>query len=135
MTLDVLPETKYVAVLRVQGDIDAESSGRLMVEVQGLLARGVRVVMLDLTECAYMSSTGLAALSSIFKQMRDLTRAEAEASWAVKNTLERAGELGPTRQLLLVNPNASVRRVLSLAGIETFITIYANLTQARAALL
>lgn len=116
----------HTMILHVEGDLDGATYGELLVETQQLLAYGVRYLVLDLTQCAYMSSAGLIVLTSIFKQMRDLTRNETGASWATKNALDRAGELGPARQLVLVNPSPPVERVITLAGMQSYIPIYAS---------
>ncbi len=133
MNLVVSSQNAQVTVLYVQGSVDGESYGQLFVEGSGLVTRGTRCLILELTECDYMSSAGLVALNSIFKQMRDLTRSETNASWATRNMLERAGELGPARQLVLVNPRSVVERVLSMAGFSSYVEIYPNLAQALAA--
>jgi anti-anti-sigma regulatory factor len=130
MNLTAQTQSKHATILHIEGSVDGETYGHLLVEAQQLLTRGVRTLVLELTHCDYMSSAGLMVLTTIFKQMRDLTRSESSASWTTKNTLERAGELGPARQLVLVNPNPSVERVLSLAGMQSFLPIYPNIAQA-----
>ncbi len=133
MNLVATPYDARATVLYVQGNVDGETYGHLMVEANALVTRGTRCLILELSACEYMSSAGLMALTSIFKQMRDLTRNEAGASWATRNTLERAGELGGARELVLVNPSSAVARVLDLAGIPSYLAMYPTLAQAIAA--
>jgi anti-anti-sigma factor len=130
MKLSTETPSRHVGIVHVQGDVDGETYGQLLVEAEQQLARGTRVLLLNLTDCAYMSSAGVMALTSIFKQLRERARSEDAASWATKNTLERAGELGPPRQLALVNPCPSVARVLELAGLSAFIPVYRDLSDA-----
>ncbi len=133
MKLKTETPSRHISILRVQGDVDGETYGQLLVEAEQLLARGTRVLLLDLTDCAYMSSAGLMALTSIFKQLRERARSEESASWATKNTLARAGELGTPRQFALVNPCPSVERVLELAAMTSYIPIYRAVSDALAA--
>lgn len=132
MTLTVNQNDNRVSVVRIQGSLDGATYGELLVEAQKLLAEGTRLLVLDFAACDYMSSAGLMVLTAIFKQMRDLTRNETGASWATKNAMERAGELGPARQLVIVNPCPPVERVLTLAGVQSYIPIYQDIAQALA---
>lgn len=132
MNLDVETPARGVTLLRVQGDVDGDSYGQLLVEAQQLIAGGARRLVIDLTECAYMSSAGVMAFTTIFKQMREMNRNRAGASWATQNVLDRAGEWGAERDLVLVNPSPAVRRVLDMAGIPAFVSIYATVDQALA---
>ncbi len=133
MNLTAHVPAKHTTVVSVVGSLDGATYGELLVELQQRLAEGARYLVLDLSYCDYMSSAGLMTLTTVFKQMRDLSRNEADASWATKNMLERAGELGPARQLVLVNPSPDIERVLTLAGIEAYIPIYLNIELALAA--
>ena len=132
MKLTVQAHPKHAVVLQVDGSLDGATYGHLLMEAQQLLAEGTRLLVLDFARCDYMSSAGLMALTSIFKQMRELSRNEAEASWATKNVLERAGELGPARQLVIVSPCPPVERVLTLAGVQSYIPIHQDVAQALA---
>lgn len=130
MNLVAEAPSKHARVLRVQGSVDGETFGRLLVEAQQLVMQGARCLVIDLSECEYMSSAGIMALTSVFKQLRELTRSEVNASWENKNVLERAGEVGPARQLVLVNPCPPVARVLNLAGVSAYIPIFPDVAQA-----
>ena len=130
MNLTARAYNKHATILHVQGNVDGETYGHLLVEAQQLVARGTRCLLLELSDCEYMSSAGLMALTSIFKQMRDLTRSEAALEWNAQNTMDRAGELGPARQLVLVAPCDDVQRVLNLAGMQSYLKIYPDLSQA-----
>jgi anti-anti-sigma regulatory factor len=130
MRLAAAPHSKEVVVLEIEGSVDGDSYGQLLVEAQGHVARNVRVLAFDLSHCTYMSSAGIVVLTTLYKQMRELNRSEASASWATKNVLERAGELGPQREIVLVNPTPAVRQVLDMAGIPSYIPVYASVQDA-----
>lgn len=123
---------KHTTIVYVHGSLDGATYGELLVEAQQILAQGVRLMILELTDCDYMSSAGLMVLTGIFKQMRDLTRSESAASWATRNVLERAGELGAPRRLALVNPRPDVERVITLAGMQSYVPIYRTVAEAMA---
>lgn len=130
MKLTAEEAARDVTVLRVQGDVDGETYGALMIQAQQLVAGGTRRLVIDLTLCDYMSSAGLMVFTTIFKQMRDMNRNQADASWATKNVLDRAGEWGAERELVLVGPSPDVQRVLNMAGIPAYISIYPGVKQA-----
>lgn len=130
MMLTTFPQTKYATTLCVRGALDGETYGQFVVEAQHLLAHNTRLLIVELSECEYMSSAGLLALTSLFKQMRELTRNETSATWATKNVLERAGELGPPHKLVIVNPRPAVERVLELAAMTAYIPMYPDVASA-----
>ena len=132
LTSEELP--RQIAILHVRGSFDGATYGQVLVEGEHLIARGARVLILDLGECDYMSSAGLMVLTSLWKRLRDLQLAENDASWETKNVLERAGALGPRRQLMLAGPCPPVLRVLNMAGMTAFLEIYQDVPAALTAL-
>ena len=130
MILTVEEVARGTTILRVQGDVDGETYGALLVQAQQLVSGGTRRLIVDLTRCDYMSSAGLMTFTAIYKQMRDLNRNQANASWATRNVLDRAGELGAERELVLAGPTLEVQRVLDMAGLTAYISIYPGVAQA-----
>jgi anti-sigma B factor antagonist len=59
-----------VAVLRVEGRIDALTSPQLEATLLGIIQRGERSIVIDLAEVDYISSAGLRVLLIGAKQMR-----------------------------------------------------------------
>jgi len=125
---------RHIAVLSVQGSFDGATYGQILVEGEQLVTRGARVLILDLTECEYMSSAGLMTLTLLWKRMRALQRAENDAAWETQNVLARAGVLGYRRQLILAGARPDVLRVLNLAGMPAYIEMYPDVPTALVAL-
>ncbi len=59
------------AVLRVAGEVDVYTAPQLRERVIRLLADGVRHVIVDLREVAFLDSTGLGALVGSLKRLRE----------------------------------------------------------------
>ncbi len=59
------------AVLRIAGEVDAYTAPQLRERVIRLLADGVRHVIADLREVAFLDSTGLGALVGGLKRLRE----------------------------------------------------------------
>lgn len=133
LRVETVPEF-FAAVLHVQGSVDGDTYGELLMEAQQLLIKGSRRLILDLQDCEYMSSAGIMALTSTLKKMREMQLAETGASWATKNVLDRAGALGPARELILTQPRAAVDRVLEMAGVNAYLRIFPDVSSALTAL-
>jgi hypothetical protein len=122
------------AVVFVQGSVDGSNYESLIQQGQALYAQGVRSLVLELSECAYMSSSGLVALNALAKLMRGEDLPNTENGWAVLKTLDDARGPASPPQLFLVNPTARVDHVLDLAGLKGMLPVYANTASALAAI-
>lgn len=58
------PADSTVAVVSVGGEVDVHSAPQLRAEITEQLASDARVVVIDLTQVAFLDSTGLGALVS-----------------------------------------------------------------------
>jgi len=88
-------------VVRVSGELDMATSSELESQLETTNA-GERVVI-DLTECTFLDSTGIRVLLT-----------GASRSESAGGTLE------------LIAPDERVRRVLEIAGVETKIPVHAT---------
>jgi anti-sigma B factor antagonist len=59
-----------VAVVRVEGDLDASGAPNLKDELEALLAAGQRDFVIDLAQVHFMDSAGIATLVQLFKRVR-----------------------------------------------------------------
>lgn len=87
-------------VLAVKGELDLRTSPQLEQKLDGALAAGAELVILDLREIEFMDSTGLRALIIAHR---------------------RAQETG--KRFALVRGAEQVERVLSLTGISELLTV------------
>lgn len=122
------------AVIHIKGSVDGSNFKQLIEQAQALHEQGVTRIVLEISGCEYMSSSGLVALNAITKLLRGERTPDTENGWAVLKTLDDARGPAATPHLALVNPTSRVEHVLDLAGLKTFIPIYSDTTTALAAL-
>jgi serine/threonine-protein kinase RsbW len=134
MELSIERPTDKAAVIHVQGSVDGSNFKQLIAEAETLHAAGVEQIVLEISHCEYMSSSGLVALNAITKLLRGERTPDTENGWAVLKTLDDARAAPGKIQLALVNPTTRVDRVLDLAGLKNFIPVYPDTESALAAL-
>jgi anti-anti-sigma regulatory factor len=134
MELSVERPANDAAVIYVKGSVDGSNYRQLISQAEGLHAEGVQRIVLEVSACEYMSSSGLVALNTITKLLRGEETPETENGWAVLKTLDDARGAQGKPQLALVNPTARVDRVLDLAGLKNLVPTYPDTTSALAAL-
>lgn len=134
MELSIERPAADAAVVHIQGSVDGSNFKSLIEQAEALHGEGVNRMVLELSGCEYMSSSGLVALNAISKLLRGEQTPNTENGWAVLKTLDDARSAQGKPQLALVKPTARVDRVLDLAGLKTFLPIYADTTTALAAL-
>lgn len=122
------------AIVYVNGNVDGSNYQELIAQGQSLYTAGVRQLVLELSECAYMSSSGLVALNALAKLLHGESMPNMENGWAVLKTMDDARGASGKPQIVLVNPTTRVERVLDLAGLKTMLPIYADTASALAAL-
>ena len=106
MTIDVREEGK-VTLVRLEGDLDANSGPRLTQELDRLWSEGRRQFVLDLGGVPFIDSGGLSVLVRLFKRVRN-----------------QAGRLG------LASLQPAVRRVFELTRLERSFDVYPDVSEA-----
>ena len=134
MELSVERPAPQAAVIHVQGSVDGSNFKQLTAQAETLHEQGVTQIVLEISGCEYMSSSGLVALNAITKLLRGERTPDTENGWAVLKTLDDARAPGGKSQLALVSPTPRVDRVLDLAGLKNFIPVYPDVPSALAAL-
>lgn len=134
MDLSVERPTHKVAVIHVRGSVDGSNFKQLIAEAEGLHADGVQGIVLEVSGCEYMSSSGLVALNAITKLLRGERTPDTENGWAVLKTLDDARVHQSKVQLALASPTPRVDRVLDLAGLKNLVPAYPDTASALAAL-
>ena len=102
-----------VSVIHVTGDVAAENCGILDARAGDVLHEGSRHIIVDLTECKYMSSAGFRVLHKIYNALHD--------------------DKDDTAQLRLVKPPDEVSRILKVMGFDVVMEIHDDLASAVAA--
>lgn len=121
-----------VTILQTHGDLDAASFEVLIVAAKQAYAQGARHMVLDLSDTAYMSSSGLVALQSIVALLRGEQLPDLEAGWAAFRSLDRYRDAGVQTDLKLLNLQPRVRQVLETVGFLKFLEVYTDVETAAA---
>jgi anti-anti-sigma factor len=97
-----------VSALTVRGELDMNTAPELELRLQDATSDGDALVMLDLSDCEFIDSTGIALL---VRTWRDLDR-EAEGDG--------------NGRLVLCCVNHQVRRLLEITGLEASMSIHGD---------
>jgi anti-sigma B factor antagonist len=96
-----------VSIIKIMGSVDAFTAGEATAFLKGEVDAGRTQLVVDLTEVEYMSSAGLRTVLMILKQVRQFDG-----------------------DLRLANPQEAVAKVLTMAGLTSIMSIYADLESA-----
>jgi anti-anti-sigma regulatory factor len=118
-----------VSVLHIKGDLDASSYLALVDTAQKLYNAGVRDLLLDLTDLAFISSAGLASLHIVTKMFRG-EWTDPEDGWGTYKEIDRERESGFQKNVKLLNPSPDVDQVLDTVGFKQFFEVYSVLDEA-----
>jgi anti-anti-sigma regulatory factor len=111
-----------ITVFRLAGRVNLGNSDRLMLTLRAAFNRGSRNMILDLTGVESLTSAGLRVILQLYKLLGEEAAAgTGEAEIAAKSPY-----------LKLAGPNANVREVFQMVGIERLFEIYQNVAAARA---
>jgi anti-anti-sigma regulatory factor len=119
-----------VTILQTHGDLDAASFQTLINKGQEVYAAGARDILLDMSDTAFMGSSGLAALHSLALLMRGEELPDLESGWNVFHGIDRDRSAGLQQHLKLLNPQPPIQRVLEMSGLTQFFEIHTDLETA-----
>jgi anti-anti-sigma regulatory factor len=119
-----------VAVLSVQGDLDASNYQELIAKAKELYNMGMHQILLDLSNTSFVSSSGLVAIHSIALLLHGEQPPDLEQGWSAIHAVEHGLGVGSQRHLKLLNPQPKVDRTLEKAGLKEFFEIHADLAAA-----
>jgi anti-sigma B factor antagonist len=95
-----------IRAFTVRGELDMSTAPQLEAKLEGALADQTSAIVLDLCECEFIDSTGIALIVRTWQ------------------TLDRdAGGEGKGR-VVLCSHNHQVRRLLEITGVESSISMY-----------
>jgi anti-anti-sigma factor len=118
-----------VSAVHIKGDLDASSYLELVNTAQKLYNVGVRSLLLNLTDLAFISSAGLASLHIVTKMFRGET-ANLEDGWGTYKEIDRERESGLQKNVKLLNPSPKVDKVLDMVGFKQFFEVFSDLDEA-----
>ncbi len=122
-TIDrVSPE---VAVVTLDGELDASNFRDLIETGRGLYADGARRLVLDLAGVTYMASSGIVALHSLTLIFRGHEPPDPEAGWDAIHGVSAEVSGGRTiDEVRLVAPRPALERVLERTGLNQILPVY-----------
>ncbi len=101
---------KDLPIISLQGEVDVYTAPQLKQQMIVLLEQGAREIIVDLTNVDYLDSTALGVLIGGLKRLREVDG-----------------------NLALICPNARIRRVFEITGLDKIFDIYNSEDEARGA--
>lgn len=105
-----------VRVVAVRGELDLGTASDLEGPLEEAVASGDASVLIDLSECEFIDSTGIALIVRTWQR------------------LDRAADGDGSGRVVICSDNEQVRRVLEITGLELSIPIHSSADEALAAL-
>jgi anti-anti-sigma factor len=105
-----------VQVIAVRGELDLSTAADLEGPLDEAIATGDASVLIDLTECEFIDSTGIALIVRAWQR------------------LDRNAEGDGEGRVVIASENDQVRRVLEITGLELSIPIHGTRDEGLAAL-
>ncbi|NJD28980.1 MAG: STAS domain-containing protein [Chloroflexi bacterium] len=135
MTIDVerVEGNPSVAVVSLDGELDASNYERAIEAVRTAYAGGARGLVFDLSNLGFMASSGLFALHSALRIMRGDTPPDPEGGWGALHEMA-ADHDATAANVRLASPQEPISRVLERTGMSRLFGIDESRDEAIAAL-
>jgi len=119
-----------VVILHVEGDIDSSTYEDFFSQAQKLINEGARYMIIELAQVPYVSSAGLRAIYTIFKDLRAVHPEENMSD----EQMEKAAATGTYRSphLKLLNLSDGVHGVFQMGGFDRYIESFTDREKALA---
>jgi anti-anti-sigma factor len=105
-----------VRIVAVRGELDLSTASDLEAPLEDAVSSGDASVLIDLSECEFIDSTGIALIVRAWQR------------------LDRAADGEGSGRVVICSGNDQVRRVLEITGLELSIPIHSTRDEALAAL-
>ena len=119
-----------VAILGVEGDLDATNYQELIAKATQVYGAGIRDILVDLGHTSFISSSGLVALHSIAIILKGEQPPNPQDGWSAIHSVGRGLGSGVQQHIKLLNPQPKVERVLEKAGLKDLFEIHTDLAAA-----
>lgn len=122
ITVDVKQARELIAIMRLQGDIDASNFVQVVDKAQEIYQNPARHLIIDLSEVPSISSTGLVAIHKI---------ALLYSGVSVEKTHPDLTHNSNARKFVkLLSPQPAVDKALETAGMKLFFKVFHDLESA-----
>lgn len=115
-----------VTILELHGDLDGSNYQEVIARARDLYGAGMRHLLIDMGDTAYMSSAGLVALHSVILLLRGEQPPDPESGWSAFHAIAREQGGGVQKAVKLLNPQPRVRRTLEMTGMQEFFEVYTD---------
>jgi anti-sigma B factor antagonist len=105
-----------VRIVAVRGELDLSTAPDLEAPLEDAISSGDASVLIDLSECEFIDSTGIALIVRAWQR------------------LDRAADGDGSGRVVICSANDQVQRVLEITGLELSIPIHRSRDEALAAL-
>ena len=122
-----------VTILHLSGRIDASNYQGVFEAAKELYEKGVRDLLLDLSEVSFISSAGIVSIHRIALLFRGEAVDEDESGWSAMKSIDRDQTGGTQQHVKLLNPTPDVDHTLDLVGFKRYFDIYTDREAAVAA--
>ncbi|MGZ9226418.1 MAG: STAS domain-containing protein [Anaerolineales bacterium] len=111
-----------VAVVHVDGNIDASTYEQFQARLTELIDGGTRHMLIDLSHTPFVSSSGLRALHFAFNKLREIDTANPMSGEEVRRGISAGTYKSP--HLKLLNPSKETKSTFELSGFDMFIETF-----------
>ncbi|RPI90776.1 MAG: anti-sigma factor antagonist [Chloroflexi bacterium] len=122
ITVSIQQAREPVAILRLQGDIDASNFVQVVDKAQEIYENPARNLIIDLSEVPGISSTGLVAIHKIALIYSGVPEKMAHPDLTHSSTARK--------RVKLLNPQPDVEKALETAGLKLFFKVFRDLESA-----
>jgi anti-anti-sigma factor len=129
ITTSIVQSRVPVTVMRLEGDLDANSAESFNAAVAAVIEGGARDVLIDLSAVPFLSSAGIRSLHALYTQLHP-GGSEQEKD-AVYKGISAGTYSAP--HLKLLKPTHKVEEVIKLSGLDMYLKMYTNESEALAA--
>lgn len=132
MTINYPNEDQPLAILAINGELDASNFQDLIAKGKELYQAGIQHLLLDLGEMPFMSSSGVVALHSLILMLRGQAPHDVQAGWEAFHAIDRERGTGSQDYVKLLNPQPKITLTLQKTGLDEFFETYTDLPTALA---
>lgn len=122
ITVSIQQVREPVAVMRLQGDIDASNFVQVVDKAQELYQNPARNLIIDLSEVSSISTTGLVAIHKIALLYSGVREETTHPDLTHSSTARK--------HVKLLNPQPDVDQALANAGMKLFFKVFHDLESA-----
>ena len=128
ITVNLQQASEPVAIMRLQGSIDASNFVQIVDKAQEIYKNPARNLILDLSEVPYISSAGLVAIHKI---ALIYSGGKQEVEQEGKETRpDFTHHANARKRVKLLNPQPDVDRTLETTGLKLFFKVFYDLDAA-----